>query len=365
MVKISESVVNSVVSKSKSSASNQSSSNGGISPRLATGKQRHDSKEEFRAGICTIVDTKKYVNNNYKPQLLHDENQNWIIAHFLAHQEPIYALEFNPTGRLLVTADSLGQYFNVFQINSNSFKCTRTVVKHLYSLHRGDTNAKVRSISFSADSRWLAIGTKRGTTHIFPINSEGGPVNARTHSKPYVVNRTSKHQRTAGFLDQDEILNLNSVNTNKAPSKSSPSEDTFSHDNSYTPIVINNNPKLKNLLEPFVMPAYGQLKQPNANSSFQSSVISSNASSSNASGVGLLACVSSQASISNHQSAQSVCLNSNMGLTGSNLAASAFQSAALVTENVTNFGIKNFSLLGVFLINLSYYPNTNLFYLFF
>ena len=43
------------------------------------------------------------------------------------------------------------------------------------------------------------------------------------------------------------------------------------YDNScQSPIVINNNPKLKSLLEPFVIAAYGQLKQPNANSSFQS-----------------------------------------------------------------------------------------------
>ena len=145
----------------------------------------------------------KYTNTSSKPQSIHDENQQWIVAHFLAHQEPIYALEFNSSGRLLVSADSLGQYFNVFQINVNSFKSTRTVVKHLYSLYRGDTNAKVRNISFSSDSRWLAISSKRGTTHIFPLNSYGGAVNARTHSKPYVVNRTSKHQRTAGFVEQD------------------------------------------------------------------------------------------------------------------------------------------------------------------
>jgi len=46
--------------------------------------------------------------------------------------------------------------------------------------------------------------------------------------------------------------------------------------------------------------------------------------------------------------------NSGVGamLTGSNLAASALSSAALVTENVTNFGIKNFSLFGLFNIFL-------------
>jgi hypothetical protein len=82
-------------------------------------KARHDSKadESSQPGICTIIDTQKYHNTNFKQHNLHDEAQNWIIAHFLAHQqEAVYALEFNQNGRLLVTCDSLGQYFNVFQV---------------------------------------------------------------------------------------------------------------------------------------------------------------------------------------------------------------------------------------------------------
>lgn len=143
-------------------------------------RKRHDSKDEhqlhYQPGVCTIIDTKKYFNTHFKQNQLHDEAQNWIVAHFYAHQEALYALEFNQNGRLLVTCDSLGQYFNVFQINPNPFKCTRSSVKHLYSLYRGDTVAKVRNITFSADNRWLAVNSKRGTTHIFPINPHGGPV---------------------------------------------------------------------------------------------------------------------------------------------------------------------------------------------
>jgi hypothetical protein len=383
LAKISETVVNSVVSKSKS---DHQKSNGEHSPRLSMkSKTRHDSKEEYQAGLCTILDTKKYTNTNANPRSLHDENQTWIIAHFLAHhQEPLYALEFNPTGRLLVTADSLGQYFNVFQINVNSFKSTRTVVKHLYSLHRGDTNAKVRHMSFSSDSRWLAISTKRGTTHIFPLNSYGGAVNARTHSKPHVVNRTSKHQRTAGFQDQDSMMdyadsssssmsgfhgdhyNTGNVGGGGGSSKfsmthinvNSNSKDMQQHyqmqqmlqqqyDNSCShPIVLqNNNPKLKSLFEPLVIPAYGQLKQPNVNSTFQSSVLSStNSYLMMTAGAGhsqqqqhqvhnFVDSQSGGAGVSGSTSS----MNVSGLLNGSNLAASAFSSAALVTENVTNF----------------------------
>jgi hypothetical protein len=386
LVKISEQVVNSVVSKSKTSSNTSSSMNGGSgtghSPRLAgqgpgNNKMRHDSKEDYQAGICTIVDTKKFVNNSRKPQSLHDENQNWIIAHFLAHQEPIYALEFNANGRLLVSADCLGQYFNVFQINANAFKCTRTVVKHLYSLYRGDTTSKVRNISFSMDSRWLAIGTKRGTTHIFPLNSYGGPVNARTHSKPYVVNRTTKHQRTAGFIDTENDYSANSSNSyakmpllnNSSLLNVNSSAITDSqqqqyqmqqmlqqqYDNSFSsPILINNNPKLKSLMEPFVIQAYGQLKQPNANSTFQSSVISSNPINASVTNCGIINGTAGGTNLLAINNISNVNGGNNQansgGLTGSNIAATAFSSAALVTENMTNFGIKNFSLLGLLLL---------------
>ncbi len=371
--------MNSVVSKSISSASGSSSnphqSLNNHSPSSNFIKTRHDSsckddsnsKSNHQPGICTIIDTKKYLNTNFKQQNLHDENQNWIVAHFLAHHEAIYALEFNQNGRLLCTADSLGQYFNVYQINPNSYKCTRTHVKHLYSLYRGDTSAKVRSISFSNDNRWLAVNTKRGTTHVFPINPCGGAVNARTHSKPFVANRVSKHQRTAGFHDQDDMLNLTSttaastINDMYQQQQQQHHQDQNSSASSSQPLFLNNNPKLRHMLEPFVIPAYGQLKQPNVNSQFQSSVltnptfVNANPSGCNYSGSasggggggggsgGLLAAVINPL---NESGAISSGLNAFGGLSGTAIAASALSSAALVTENVTNFGMKNFSFLG-------------------
>jgi hypothetical protein len=83
----------------------------------------------------------------------------------------------------------------------------------------------------------VAVSTKRGTTHLFPINSYGGPVNSRTHSNPYVVNRSSRLARTAGFNDDEN-----------QPKTASP--------------TTTNNPKIRHLIEPFVIQALGQLKQP-------------------------------------------------------------------------------------------------------
>jgi hypothetical protein len=75
-------------------------------------------------------------------------------------------------------------------------------------------------MTFTLDSRWLAVSTKRGTTHLFAINPYGGKnqfdrfsfktiskhfsgvVNVRTHTKNYVVNKASRYHRTVGLEEQ-------------------------------------------------------------------------------------------------------------------------------------------------------------------
>ena len=82
-------------------------------------------------------------------------------------------------------------------------------VHHLYTLQRGDTTAQIHNFCFSNDSRYLAAVTKRGTTHVFPINPYGGPATVRTHCSARVTNERSLfqisaglrgHQRDTGFL---------------------------------------------------------------------------------------------------------------------------------------------------------------------
>lgn len=46
---------------------------------------------------------------------------------------------------LLVTADTLGHDFHVFQILTHPWASSQSAVHHLYTLHRGETEAKVRT----------------------------------------------------------------------------------------------------------------------------------------------------------------------------------------------------------------------------
>lgn len=135
-------------------------------------------------GMVTILDIKHPIKDvsptSGTPVAINGSDP--IIAHFMAHTEAVIAMSFDPSGMLLLTADRRGHDFNVFRIQPHPCGSVLAAVHHLYVLHRGDTSAKVQDIAFSFDSRWVAVSTLRGTTHVFPITPYGGQVGFRTHS---------------------------------------------------------------------------------------------------------------------------------------------------------------------------------------
>jgi len=122
-----------------------------------------------------------------------------IVAHWVGHPAPLGACAFNPAGSLLVTTDITGRLFHIFQINVHPLASADSSVHHLYTLQRGDTTAQIHNFCFSNDSRYLAAVTKRGTTHVFPINPYGGTATVRTHCSARVTNERSLFQISAGL----------------------------------------------------------------------------------------------------------------------------------------------------------------------
>ncbi|TKY66705.1 Autophagy-related protein 18f [Spatholobus suberectus] len=104
-----------------------------------------------------------------------------VVAQFRAHKSPISALCFDPSGTILATASVQGHNINVFKIMPGYERVSASDAGpsyvHLYRLQRGLTNAVIQDISFSVDSRWIMISSSRGTSHLFAINPQGGPVN--------------------------------------------------------------------------------------------------------------------------------------------------------------------------------------------
>ena len=140
-------------------------------------------------------------------------------------------MTFDTSGTLLLTACKLGHNFHVFRIMAHPCASSLGAIHHLYTLHRGETTAKVWESSsllssnvvtinaakseiykrcrfmvhvlitklrydpcglcwciwpltfsfwqvidmcFSHDSRWVTVSSHRGTTHLFPITPYGG-----------------------------------------------------------------------------------------------------------------------------------------------------------------------------------------------
>ena len=84
---------------------------------------------------------------NGEVNLLNSGSITGVVAHFTAHQAaPIVAVQFDPTGMLLLTADKQGHNFHVFRLQPHPLSSAQSAVHHLYTLHRGDTTAKVSVI---------------------------------------------------------------------------------------------------------------------------------------------------------------------------------------------------------------------------
>ena len=153
-------------------------------------------------GVVTVLDIMELCNTGESDKESVDINNcklEGVVAHFLAHTKAIVALQWDQSGSLLLTADKPGHNFHLFRLVAHPLGSAFASVHHLYTLYRGDTPGSVQDIAFSPDSRWVAVSTLRGTTHIFPISPYGGAVGVRTHTTPRVVNKLSRFHRSAGL----------------------------------------------------------------------------------------------------------------------------------------------------------------------
>ncbi|XP_035218906.1 breast carcinoma-amplified sequence 3-like isoform X2 [Stegodyphus dumicola] len=197
-------------------------------PKPSSLKSDSKASDDSQPGIITILDV---LAVHGEVNIDEDSDGEGIIAHFPAHaNEPVAAVEFDPSGMLLFTSCRLGHSFHIFRIFPHPASSAMGAVHHLYTLHRGETTSKVQDVAFSLDSRWISVSTMRGTTHIFPITPYGGPVSVRTHTSPRVVNRLSRFHRSAGL---EEIQQTTTTGRNSPVLSGSPSSSTSSLSRAY------------------------------------------------------------------------------------------------------------------------------------
>lgn len=224
--------------------------------------------EQATANVVSIID----VNQVHSQEVRLSElgREGGVVAHFVAHTGPnvnVAALAFNPSGTLLLSASTEGHHFHVFRILPHPWLSSETAVHHLYTLFRGATAGLVQDICFSADSRWVAVSTLNGTTHIFPITPYGGIINVRTHTSPRVVNQLSRFHTTAGI--ETFPPSKSHANPTQTHSQSPPRESTTARDYSAMPVANSygvgtnwTNPRGLPLPTPSTVSALQQIKQP-------------------------------------------------------------------------------------------------------
>ncbi|KAL5017211.1 hypothetical protein ScPMuIL_006800 [Solemya velum] len=232
-------------------------------------KQPHPSKKSetttvdngCRPGIVSVVDLQNITGEQFF--VSDDSDGEGLIAHFHAHaNEPVAAMNFDPSGALLITACKLGHNFHIFRMMAHPCSSSLGAVYHLYTLHRGDTTAKVVDMSFNLDSRWVAVSTHRGTTHVFPITPYGGSVSVRTHCNARVVNQASRFHKSAGLEEM-----VHSSPGHHSPVLSGSPASTVQYDH-YPSIIrqnaLNNNmgnPRLPPYPHPYTVHPMAQIKQ--------------------------------------------------------------------------------------------------------
>jgi len=168
------------------------------------------------------------------------------LAHFRAHHAALTQVVFDTSGTLIVTACVDGQSIHVFSLTQPSVlpgaaaafasgehptARWQLVARHLYTLQRGLTTTTIIDVSINTDSRWVAVSSSHGTTHVFPIAPRGGEVTPRTHECASVAN-TSRFQTSAGIAElrswrerppvviQGALARIHSTNQGAPPAQS-------------------------------------------------------------------------------------------------------------------------------------------------
>jgi hypothetical protein len=268
------SVATTVIKNVKKGLSALSETLSGLTGKARQSPEPPDSppqpSNQSTANVVTVLDTEF---DHPEEVRLHEPGrvEGGIVAHFLATAERgshIAALAFNPSGSLLVTASAEGHLFNVFHLVPHPWLCGESTVHHLYTLFRGATSASVQDISVSWDSRWVAVSTLNGTSHLFPITPYGGEINIRTHISNRVVNKMSRFHTSAGIETMPSQSHSHVTAPSASPTTSSSTHNSLSpphegHLPHSTPHLIAwNNPRGVPLPSPIAVKALHQIKQP-------------------------------------------------------------------------------------------------------
>ncbi|GAA6012232.1 hypothetical protein JCM11491_007066 [Sporobolomyces phaffii] len=175
-------------------------------PSTPTTSHFFDSTHSAVAGTVLIVDLAKASPSSRQvrsprasPSL--SSSSLKTIAHFRPYHLPVSLLSFSPASTSILTASTASHSFDVFELHPSSpigvsaFQSVPSAsdsnsgkVWHRYRLQRGYTSARATSATWSDDGRFVAVGTGKGTAHVYAIQPNGGKPDFENHFDPKVKN---------------------------------------------------------------------------------------------------------------------------------------------------------------------------------
>ncbi|KAG8688416.1 hypothetical protein FRC11_005462 [Ceratobasidium sp. 423] len=175
---------------SRSAPSESSYSTGSPLPRVNV-SAKGESRPTTSQGHVTVVDLGPLLSGAQAPRR--------IVQHHATPGQAISVLSFARAGNLLAVTGADGIFVRIFEVRPkgryskggphltkrdelNELEERDTgSLWHWYDLQRGLTRRRVTNIVWSADSKWVAVVTVRGTQHIFAINPYGGVPSGVSH----------------------------------------------------------------------------------------------------------------------------------------------------------------------------------------
>jgi hypothetical protein len=162
------------------------------------------------------------------PLLTSPSSHPTVISEFaVSKRQPISNLEFMKDGNSLIVSTEDGRVIRVFQIRpvpsvlrgdlgvrvGGSTEDTGLAAGepwHMYNLRRGRTSAIIEGLDASGDGRWIAVGTRRHTIHVFAVNPYGGKPDNKSHFEGRVQNATElvSSYFTLRLLCSDHLFEL-------------------------------------------------------------------------------------------------------------------------------------------------------------
>ncbi|KAG5653843.1 hypothetical protein H0H81_010116 [Sphagnurus paluster] len=98
--------------------------------------------------------------------------------------EKLSRLEWGPDGCSLGAVLKDGSAMQVYNIRPRA----QGREEHVYQLRRGRTGAVVEGVAWNGDGRWVALGTRNRTVHLFGVNPYGGKTDVKSHLEGRVRN---------------------------------------------------------------------------------------------------------------------------------------------------------------------------------